>query len=221
MPVLPICLLQGAKINSSNGFVKMSGNTNTVVKGRFYSNKTFSDQWAYAIAAYRPQFSYGQIDDPGAIVSINGNDRAGTPVPLKPYLVQGASGGGGNNYTGSKSSFDNFTACPASANTQVAGRPIVNTLKETTNAKLAGIVQIYPNPATNHIMVSFVPEQSGNSRIMLYTIDGRKVLEVNNGTTDSGKLYLKTMDVSKLTRGVYMIQLWSGNKVTIKKIIID
>ena len=213
--------ITGTRINSSTGFVKMNGNTNTVVKGRFYSNKTFSDQWAYAIAAYQPQFWYAAIDDAGAVASVNGTYKAGAPMPLIPYLVQGGSGGGGNNYSGSKSSYDNYTACPESANTQVAGRPIVNTITETTNAKLAGIVQIYPNPATNHIMVSFVPEQSGNSRIVLCTIDGRKVLEVNNGRTDSGKLYLKTMDVSKLTKGVYMIQLWSGNKATIKKIIID
>jgi len=83
------------------------------------------------------------------------------------------------------------------------------------------MVKIYPNPATNHILVSFVPEQSGNSKIMVYTIDGRKVFEVNNGRTEQGMLYLKSVDVGKLTKGVYMLQLWSGNKVTVKKIFIN
>jgi len=29
------------------------------------------------------------------------------------------------------------------------------------------------------------------------------------------------VDVGKLTKGVYMLQLWSGNKVTVKKIFIN
>jgi len=213
----------GAKINSSNGFVKTSNNTSSVLKGRFYSNRTFSDQWAYAIAAYQPQFWYSQIDDPGAVVSINGTYKAGTPQPLISFLVEGGSGGGGNNYTGSKSSYDNFTACPESANAQAASRPlpITTVVNETPEQKLKGMVKIYPNPATNHILVSFVPEQSGNSKIMVYTIDGRKVFEVNNGRTEQGMLYLKSVDVGKLTKGVYMLQLWSGNKVTVKKIFIN
>jgi len=215
--------ITGAKINSSNGFIKTSNNTSSDVKGRFYSNKTFSDQWAYAIAAYQPQFWYSQIDDPGQVVPINGTYKAGTPLPIINTLVNGGSGGGGNNYTGSKGAYDNFTACPESANTQVAGRPlpVTRVVNEAAEEKLKGIVHIYPNPATNHIMVSFVPEQSGNSKIMLYTIDGRKVLETNNGRTEPGMLYLKTVDVSKLTKGVYMLQLWSGNKVTSKKMIIN
>jgi len=214
--------ITGAKINSSNGFVKTSStNTSSVLKARFYSNKTFSDQWAYAIAAFQPQFWYADIDEEGAIASVNGTYKAGTPIPLIPYIVNGGSGGGGNNYSGSKSSYDNFSACIENVNTPLRPAPITRVVNQTAEEKLKGIVHIYPNPATNHIMVSFVPEQAGNSKIMVYTIDGRKVLETNNGRTDAGMLYLKSLDVSKLTRGVYMLQLWSGNKVTIKKMIIN
>ena len=51
----------GGIINSSTGFIKMNGNTNSVVKGMFFSNKSFNDQWAYAIAAYQPQFTFAAI----------------------------------------------------------------------------------------------------------------------------------------------------------------
>ncbi len=215
--------LTGAKINSSNGFVKTSNNTSSVLKGRFYSNKTFKDQWAYGIAAYRPQFWYADIDDPGAVASVNGSDKAGTPIPIKSRLVEGGSGSSGN-YAGSRSAYDNYTACFEAVNTPVvAGRPLltVTPANPTIEEKLAGVVRIYPNPATNQVIVSFVPEQPGNSRIMLYTLDGRKVLEVNNGRTEPGISYLKSLNVSKLARGVYMLQLWSGNKVTIKKVLIE
>jgi hypothetical protein len=68
----------GKIINSSNGFVKLGGNTSSVVKGMFYCTKNFSDQWGYGLAAYQPQFSYGTISGPGQVQSINGTYRAGT-----------------------------------------------------------------------------------------------------------------------------------------------
>jgi hypothetical protein len=213
--------ITGVRINSSNGFTKSTG-ANSVVKGRFYSNKICSAKWGYAIAAYRPQFWYAAIDDAGAVVPISGTYKAGTPLPIKSSVVSGGSGTGGTNYTGNRSAYDYFSPCKETTSPPaVAGRsPIVSAVIETTSEKLAGIVSIYPNPATNQVIVSFVPEQSGNSKIMLYTMDGRKAIEVNNGRTDSGMLYLKSLDVSKLARGVYMLQLWSGDKVTIKKVII-
>jgi hypothetical protein len=213
--------ITGVRINSSNGFTESTG-ANSVVKGRFYSNKICSAKWGYAIAAYRPQFWYAAIDDAGAVVPISGTYKAGTPLPIKSSVVSGGSGTGGTNYTGNRSAYDYFSPCKETTSPPaVAGRsPIVSAVIETTSEKLAGIVSIYPNPATNQVIVSFVPEQSGNSKIMLYTMDGRKAIEVNNGRTNSGMLYLKSLDVSKLARGVYMLQLWSGDKVTIKKVII-
>jgi hypothetical protein len=58
-------------------------------------------------------FTYANIDGNGnaGVVPINGNYRAGTPLPEIAYLVQGGSGGGGNNYTGSSANFNNYTAC--------------------------------------------------------------------------------------------------------------
>jgi hypothetical protein len=228
---VPLCFsstsdifITGAKINSSNGFVKTSSsNTSSVLKGRYYSNRTFKDQWAYGIAAYKPQFWYADIDDPGAVASVNGTHKAGTPIPIKSRLVSGGSGSSGN-YAGSRSAYDNYTACYEAVDAPVvAGRPLLTVapVNSTIEESLAGVVQIYPNPATNQVIVSFVPEQPGNSRIMLYTLDGRKVLDVNNGRTEPGISYLKSLNVSKLARGVYMLQLWSGNKVTIKKVLIE
>ena len=113
IPGLPKChwayastsdiFITGAIINSSNGFVKKNSQANSVVKGIFYSNKNFSDQWAYAMAAYQTQFAYGDIDDAGAVASINGTYRAGTPTTILTRIVSGGTGNGGNNYTGSPS----------------------------------------------------------------------------------------------------------------------
>ena len=200
--------VSGVIINSSNGFLKMNGNTSSVVKGMFYSNKVFTDQWGYGIAAYQPQFTYATIAGSGQVVSVNGNYRAGTPVPILSSLVQGASGGGGNNYTGSSSSFQNFTAC-IDPNSLPSSR-IMNsslTLEADQPIPSGPEVTINPNPASGYITVSFIPLKSGASKIEIFTINGRKVLESNYGLCETGNKYIKQIDVNKLINGIYLVRV--------------
>ena len=217
--------VSGGIINSSTGFVKQNGNTNSVVKGAFYCTKNFSDQWTYGIAAYRqpPTYAYvtySQIGGAGQIQSINGTYRAGTPIPIIQYLVQGGSGGGGNNYTGSSSSFESFTACPIAGSP--TSRPVTSamTLEETQASVQAKEFQLMPNPASDNITLSFIPLATGTSIVTVFTVDGRKVIEFNNGYAEAGKQYTKKIDVSKFKNGVYLIQLQSADKVTIRKFIV-
>jgi Subtilase family/Secretion system C-terminal sorting domain/MBG domain (YGX type) len=217
--------ITGAIINSSTGFVK-NNNANSIVKGMFYSNKNnFKDQWSYATAAYQPEFTYASVADSGEVTSINGNYRAGTPTTQIQNLVNGGSGGGGNNYTGSTNSYEKITACVSegpscspSASQVTSSSPIPEELPNTLSAEG---VQIIPNPATNYITLSFVPARTGNSKIVLFTLDGKMVFDMDNGICESGKRYLKKIDVSKLINGVYVIQLRSKDQITIKKIIIS
>ncbi len=211
--------VSGAIINSSTGFAKKN-NGNSVVKGIFYSNRTFKDQWSYAMAAYQPQFTYSKIGAPGAVISINGAYRAGTPTPILADLVNGASGGGGNNYTGSGSSFDNFTACIISL--PIASRsnqaPVIS--DRSAGSYTQGDLQVAPNPSSNFVLVSFVPLNTGASTLTLTTMDGKKLVESNNGICQAGQKYVKRIDVSKLPGGVYLVQLRGVDKTTIKKIIV-
>ena len=216
----------GAIINSSTGFAKKNSNANSVLTGIFYSNKFFSDKWAYAIAAYQPQFAYSAIAAPGAVASTNGTYRAGTPTTVIASIVGGGTGNGGNNYTGSPSNQNAFTACIPSSSSAV-NRVITSTaslgaVRSITQEYLFSKekMDVYPNPATNNVRLSFVPANTGISKITLLTIDGKRVMEINNGVSEAGKKYVKNIDVSKLVRGVYMIQLNTGDKTTIKKVII-
>lgn len=211
----------GAIINSSNGFIKMNGNTSSVVKGMFYSNREFTDQWAYGIAAYQPQFIYSTIGGEGLVVSINGTYRAGTPVPIISSLVQGGSGGGGNNYTGSTSSYQTFTAC-IDANSLPAIRIVNSSFTMETNQQqsLVPEVLINPNPASSQLTVTFVPSQTGKSKIEIFTINGKKVFETDYGICKVENKYIKQIDVSKLVNGMYLVRLWNGGRVTNKKIVI-
>ena len=221
----------GAIINSSTGFVKKN-NAKHVARGIFYSNVTFKDQWGYAMAAYqRPSTTYiyyRDVYESGAVLAINGSYRAGTPLNILKWIVNGASGGGGNNYTGSPSSFDNFTACPPRTNAIVSrsinNAPLVIALKPAlteVNVINSDEIKIYPNPASNFIQLSFVAGGNGSTEITLSTIDGKKVYGNDFGVCEKGKMYNRQIDVSKLTRGVYILQLITNNKITIKKVIIN
>lgn len=222
--------ISGVIINSSKGFVKKN-NANSIVKGIFYSNTAYSDQWTYGIAAYQPQFDYSAISAAGQVTSINGNYRAGTPTTQLANLVNGGSGGGGNNYTGSTSSYDNFTACCTGTTTACpAGSNFVSAQKQNSftdgmenfqELLFEGELRIIPNPASNVINISFAPASRGGSRISLFTIDGKKVFETENTFCEKGKYYFKKIDVSKLINGIYLVKLECADKMTIKKIIIN
>jgi len=208
----------GVIINSSTGFVK-NNNASTSLKGMFYSNKTFKDQWAYQSAAYQPIFNYASIADSGQVTSINGDYRAGTPTTQITHLVSGGSSGGGNSYTGSTNSYDKFTACML-ASSPALSRPITLSSEEVQETLSEDKVRIIPNPATNYVNLSFILVTTGNLKIALFTIDGKKVLEINNGVCEAGIKYLKKIDVSKLISGLYLVQLKSNDKIINKKIII-
>ena len=212
----------GVIINSPTGFIKKNGNTSSVLKGIFHSNKNFSDQWAYAMAAYSPQFDYSSIGGPGDVASINGTYRAGTPIPQIGNLVNGGSGGGGNNYTGSTSSFENFSACVSGGTiTQrgpITAAPVGETERGFDELKE---IRIMPNPASERVVISYVPKSSGKTRILVMGFDGRKLMEFENGLSESSKQYFRTIDISKLSGGLYYVQVIVGNSVLTNKLVIS
>lgn len=78
------------------------------------SNKSYSSDWFYGIAAYQPPFTYSDVAAPGTVSSIGGGRQAGTPLNQLRSLVPGGSGGGGSNFTGSFSSTESFPTCISS-----------------------------------------------------------------------------------------------------------
>ena len=46
-------------------------------------------------------------------------------------------------------------------------------------------------------------------------------METSNGVREAGKKYVKRIDVSRLIKGVYIIQLIGTDKIITKKIIVS
>jgi len=68
--------------------------------------------------------------------------------------------------------------------------------------------------------LSIVPLQTGSARIEVYTINGTKVMETNDGIYEAGARYLKQLNVGKLVNGMYLVRIWNGNSVTNRKVVI-
>jgi len=106
--------------------------------------------------------------------------------------------------------------------------PIISTLEkgkikveeETGQTLNSGEIRVIPNPATDLITVSFVPKNTGNSKIILSAFDGRKLMEINYGVAEAGKQYWKNINVSNVPNGIYVIQVINGGMIKNEKIII-
>jgi len=71
-------------------------------------------------------------------------------------------------------------------------------------------VSLYPNPVTNQLHIE--TDQAKIERIEIYTIGGKKVLDVNF-------LNDQPIDVSKLIRGLYLVKVETGNGSLTKKLV--
>jgi hypothetical protein len=209
--------MSGGFINSTNGFMKKK-NANSLVKGIFNSNKAYSDQWSFSLAAYQPVQDIGTIAHSGDVVPVNGTYKAGTPLPIIGSLVSGGSGNGGNNYTGNSSSMDNFSACGGAA---AANQAKLALAPQQMRQQVSEVrMNVYPNPTTGEINISFVATESGNANISIFNVNGTRVMERAVGQTIAGQLYNQRMSGEKLAPGVYMVRYQNGASIISKKLII-
>jgi hypothetical protein len=77
----------------------------------------------------------------------------------------------------------------------------------------------YPNPATDHITISFNARNSGEANIEIYDLSGKlidsRMVEVNNGNN------MIPMDTYQLDNGSYIVRLVSGGQLAQTKLIIS
>jgi hypothetical protein len=211
--------ISGIIINSSTGFVAGKG-ANSVLKGIFLSNKSYSDQWSYAMAGYRPQFSYQTIADTGKVASMNGTYRAGTPIPVIATLVGGGSSGGGNNYTGSSSSYDNFTACTGGSSVTQASSGRNTMTAELTVLDAKESLTIYPNPTSGEVQINIVPHYTDMISLSIMNASGMVLRQVGWGAVEKGKSFSTKLDLGHFAGGVYFIKYQNGAETTVKKLLI-
>jgi hypothetical protein len=78
------------------------------------------------------------------------------------------------------------------------------------------LLQNYPNPFNPTTMISYQLSANGYTTLKVYDEIGREVATLVNEVKEAG-YYFATFDGSKLSSGIYLAKLQSGDKVQIKK----
>jgi hypothetical protein len=76
---------------------------------------------------------------------------------------------------------------------------------------------VFPNPAKEHLTISFNLKQSAEISIQLISLNGKKVGVIPTNKYAIGN-HQKHLDVSKLSTGIYFLQMNTGKNVITKKI---
>ncbi|MBK7148158.1 MAG: T9SS type A sorting domain-containing protein [Bacteroidetes bacterium] len=88
---------------------------------------------------------------------------------------------------------------------------------ENINTKVEAL-QVFPNPVTNEVGVSFNLLETENVSAELYSLDGRLMTGFTAENAAAGK-FSKTLNVSEITAGVYLLKLNVGGASATQKII--
>ncbi|MCP4460116.1 MAG: DNRLRE domain-containing protein [Cytophagales bacterium] len=78
--------------------------------------------------------------------------------------------------------------------------------------------EFYPNPVSDQLTLSVICPDTHLRKLTIYNLQGVRVMEINDFSTISNQL---TMDISSLTKGLYIISLESDNGMVDHKILIE
>jgi len=129
--------------------------------------------------------------------------------------------------------FTNHSWHTASSHTPVMAITIIETDLGTSYAShyttssqhvinpVAGItsLQVSPNPAKDHLQISFEAEENINIQISIIDITGREIIKDEYDSNKAGDQHT-TISLDKIEAGLYFVKISNGNKTLSKKIIV-
>lgn len=80
-------------------------------------------------------------------------------------------------------------------------------------------VNVYPNPSTDYMKVSFKAETSGQTNFVLYDLNGKQVLKVTKNVTKGN--VTQTINTRSLPKGTYILKVGSGNANKALKVLVN
>lgn len=84
------------------------------------------------------------------------------------------------------------------------------------DASLATLINVYPNPATDQVNISYYGNADAVNSIRIFDAAGRMMKEIQS--TNSGGYYPLTVDISNLTGGYYLLEITTGSNRFVKSI---
>lgn len=89
-------------------------------------------------------------------------------------------------------------------------------LSNESFSTLENNIKLYPNPANDHSILTFVPQQNGLVNIEVLSTDGKVVHQVQS-TVYAGEASNVHLSTDKLSNGMYLIKIQNGNEFVTKK----
>ncbi|MBL0341999.1 MAG: T9SS type A sorting domain-containing protein [Bacteroidetes bacterium] len=89
----------------------------------------------------------------------------------------------------------------------------------STASSVVSNVNVYPNPASESTKITFSSLENSNYKVALIDLTGREIL-TQNGTATEGSNELN-LDLSKVSKGAYMISLVNGDHASQIRLIVD
>jgi fibronectin type 3 domain-containing protein len=89
----------------------------------------------------------------------------------------------------------------------------------TNNASLTLSMKLYPNPSSGMVQLEATNLQELRYTISVFSMDGRMVFSASKATSGN-QLHQEKLDLTALPKGVYSIQLSSGEHSTMKRLIL-
>jgi hypothetical protein len=96
---------------------------------------------------------------------------------------------------------------------------ILQVLKSTMGNVNGNTIEVFPNPTTDEITVTFEVEETTNANLSIYDVVGRKVITILDGQLPNGK-YAYNENLGQLEQGIYMVTLSLENEgVKVSKVV--
>ena len=92
---------------------------------------------------------------------------------------------------------------------------IWSSVLSTENIPTLKNISVYPNPSSIHRITITIPNQIAVKSIVLYSIIGSKIIDLNNP-----KLINQKIRIKDLKSGIYLLKISSNNSSITKKVII-
>ncbi len=93
-------------------------------------------------------------------------------------------------------------------------------LSKIDNSSFVSTLHVYPNPVSNQATISYSLNNTSSVMFKMYDMNGRLISTFDSGRQSKGA-YTQLVDVSNMTKGVYVIQMIAGDATSVAKLIVE
>lgn len=93
-------------------------------------------------------------------------------------------------------------------------------LSKINNPAFVSTLNVYPNPVSTQATISYSLNETSSVLFRMYDMNGRLISTLDNGRQAKGT-HTQLLDVSSMTKGVYVIQMIAGDATRVAKLVVE